>query len=179
MSMRSNPEQTFAYFKPGITGLWQVEMQVKLDFDEVVRLMCPRTWLTIWSDIKILLKTTAYLNEMERSRKFLLLSFPCKERWKASLYHYSKWDSAKYGGCPCWKLTEYQKDSNIQILCCLYAWNCQAWYHGRSVWAMEPFASTSMYPLPDRLRATAYCSGQQGYWIAMRTRTRGLLFFTF
>ena len=46
-------------FKPGITGLWQVSGRSEItDFDEVVRLDVSYIdgW-TIWSDIKILLKT--------------------------------------------------------------------------------------------------------------------------
>ena len=46
-------------FKPGITGLWQVSGRSEItDFDEVVRLDISYIdgW-TIWSDIKILLKT--------------------------------------------------------------------------------------------------------------------------
>ncbi len=45
--------------KPGITGLWQVSGRSEItDFDEVVRLDVSYIddW-TIWSDIKILLKT--------------------------------------------------------------------------------------------------------------------------
>ena len=46
-------------FKPGITGLWQVSGRSEItDFDEVVRLDVSYIddW-TIWSDVKILLKT--------------------------------------------------------------------------------------------------------------------------
>lgn len=44
--------------KPGITGLWQVEGRSRVKFDEMVRmdLAYARGW-SIWTDIKILLKT--------------------------------------------------------------------------------------------------------------------------
>jgi lipopolysaccharide/colanic/teichoic acid biosynthesis glycosyltransferase len=45
--------------KPGITGLWQVTGRSSTTFDEMVRmdLHYATTW-SLWSDVKILLKTT-------------------------------------------------------------------------------------------------------------------------
>ena len=45
-------------FKPGITGLWQVKGRSRLRFDDMVRLdlQYVNSW-SLWSDIKILLKT--------------------------------------------------------------------------------------------------------------------------
>lgn len=57
-------------FKPGITGLWQVSGRSNItDFDEVVRLDVEYidNW-TIWSDVKILLKTVAVVIKREGSK---------------------------------------------------------------------------------------------------------------
>nr|ARJ58020.1 Undecaprenyl-phosphate galactosephosphotransferase [Streptococcus suis] len=57
-------------FKPGITGLWQVSGRSNItDFDEVVKLDVEYidNW-TIWSDIKILLKTIVVVFKKEGSK---------------------------------------------------------------------------------------------------------------
>ncbi len=57
-------------FKPGITGLWQVSGRSNItDFDDVVRLDLAYidNW-TIWSDIKILLKTVKVVLLREGSK---------------------------------------------------------------------------------------------------------------
>ncbi len=57
-------------FKPGITGLWQVSGRSNItDFDEVVKLDVEYidNW-TIWSDIKILLKTIFVVFKKEGSK---------------------------------------------------------------------------------------------------------------
>ncbi|HFI0172396.1 TPA: sugar transferase [Streptococcus suis] len=57
-------------FKPGITGLWQVSGRSNItDFDEVVKLDVEYidNW-TIWSDIKILLKTVQVVIKREGSK---------------------------------------------------------------------------------------------------------------
>jgi len=45
-------------FKPGITGLWQVEGRSKVKFDDMVRmdLHYATSW-SIWLDLKLLLRT--------------------------------------------------------------------------------------------------------------------------
>ena len=76
-------------FKPGITGLWQVSGRSEItDFDEVVRLDVSYIddW-TIWSDIKILLKTIKVVFKREWSEVGnSCSSFPCKEKMKQSVY---------------------------------------------------------------------------------------------
>lgn len=57
-------------FKPGITGLWQVSGRSNItDFDEVVKLDVEYidNW-SIWSDIKILLKTIFVVFKKEESK---------------------------------------------------------------------------------------------------------------
>ena len=57
-------------FKPGITGLWQVSVRSNItDFDEVVKLDVEYidNW-SIWSDIKILLKTIFVVFKKEGSK---------------------------------------------------------------------------------------------------------------
>ncbi|MGQ7453198.1 sugar transferase [Streptococcus suis] len=57
-------------FKPGITGLWQVSGRSNItDFDEVVKLDVEYidNW-TIWSDVKILLKTVKVVIKREGSK---------------------------------------------------------------------------------------------------------------
>ena len=57
-------------FKPGITGLWQVSGRSNItDFDEVVKLDVEYidNW-SIWSDIKILLKTIFVVFKKEGSK---------------------------------------------------------------------------------------------------------------
>ncbi|WP_161980200.1 sugar transferase [Streptococcus sp. S784/96/1] len=57
-------------FKPGITGLWQVSGRSDIkDFDEIVKLDVAyiNNW-TIWSDIKILLKTILVVFKMQGSK---------------------------------------------------------------------------------------------------------------
>ena len=57
-------------FKPGITGLWQASGRSNItNFDEVVRLDVEYidNW-SIWSDIKILLKTIVVVFKKEGSR---------------------------------------------------------------------------------------------------------------
>ena len=57
-------------FKPGITGLWQVSGRSNItNFDEVVKLDVEYidNW-TIWSDIKILLKTIVVVFKKEGSK---------------------------------------------------------------------------------------------------------------
>lgn len=57
-------------FKPGITGLWQVSGRSNItDFDEVVKLDVEYidNW-SIWSDIKILLKTIVVVFKKEGSK---------------------------------------------------------------------------------------------------------------
>ncbi|HEM3632547.1 TPA: sugar transferase [Streptococcus suis] len=57
-------------FKPGITGLWQVSGRSNItDFDEVVKLDVEYidNW-TIWSDVKILLKTVGVVLKREGSK---------------------------------------------------------------------------------------------------------------
>ncbi|MGV3078957.1 sugar transferase [Streptococcus sp. 32226D021BW] len=57
-------------FKPGITGLWQVSGRSNItDFDEVVKLDVEYidNW-TIWSDVKILLKTFVVVFKREGSK---------------------------------------------------------------------------------------------------------------